>query len=133
MEKNTDFSLFLQVFFNKLGWQNGKKNDRMDIFVAEILDCTKSQASFEDSFAEADLSELLWLDLGSRFVLALPIPYVQTAILNLLNPYMIHCMHGLRFYCILSDCYQHGTELLNKLDSALRAHTLHSNDLTYCT
>ena len=37
--------------------------------------------------SEADLSELIWLDLASRFILALLIPYVQTAILNLLNPY----------------------------------------------
>ena len=37
--------------------------------------------------SEADLSELLWLDFASRFTLALPIPYVQAAILNLLNPY----------------------------------------------
>ena len=35
--------------------------------------------------SEADLHELLWLDLASHFVLALPIPYVQAAILNLLN------------------------------------------------
>ena len=41
--------------------------------------------------SEADLSELLWLDLASRFVLALPIPYVQAAILNLLNPYIWSC------------------------------------------
>ena len=61
----------------------------MEIFVAEFLDCTKGQANFKGSFvSEADLSELLWLDLASRFALALPIPYVQAAILNLLNPYI---------------------------------------------
>ena len=37
--------------------------------------------------SEADLSELLWLYHASRFTHVLPIPYVQTAILNLLNPY----------------------------------------------
>ena len=40
---------------------------------------------------EADLSELLWLDCASRFVLALPTPYVQATVLNLLNPYIQSC------------------------------------------
>ena len=45
--------------------------------------------------SEADLSELLWLDLASHFALALPIPYVQAAILNLLNTYIRSCYHTL--------------------------------------
>ena len=42
--------------------------------------------------SEADLSELLWLDLASQFARALLYPiYVQAAILNLLNPYIRSC------------------------------------------
>ena len=41
----------------------------------------------------ADLSESLWLDRASRFVLVLPIPYVQATILNMLNPYIRSCYH----------------------------------------
>ena len=37
-------------------------------------------------YTSEDLSELLWLDGASCFVLVLPIPYVQAAILNQLNP-----------------------------------------------
>ena len=37
--------------------------------------------------SEADLPESIWLYRASRFALALPIPYIQAAILNLLNPY----------------------------------------------
>ena len=40
--------------------------------------------------SEADLFELLWLDLALHFALAVPIPYVQAAILNLLNPYNLY-------------------------------------------
>ena len=62
----------------------------MEIFVAEFLDCTKGYANFEGSCeytSEVDLLELLWLDRASCFARALPIPYVQAAILNLLNHY----------------------------------------------
>ena len=71
----------------------------MDIFVAEFLNCTKYQANFEgiasQYTSEADLSQLLWLDLASRFARALPILYVQAAILNLFNSYIRSCYRTL--------------------------------------
>ena len=49
--------------------------------------------------SEADLFDLLRLNLASRFRLTLPIPYVQAAILlNLLNPY-IRSYYRTPWYC----------------------------------
>ena len=61
-----------------------ERKDKMEIFCSGISRLHKRLASQYTS--EADLSGLLWLDLASRFAHT-PIPYVQAAILNLLNPY----------------------------------------------
>ena len=50
----------------------------------------------------------LWLDRASRFACVLPIPYVQAAILNLLNPYIRSC-YALRdiIHVVTCTCIQH--------------------------
>ena len=67
----------------------------MDIFVAEFSTAWKvrriSRVASQYT-SEVDLSELLWLDLASHFVLALPIRYVQAAVLNLSNPYYMELL-----------------------------------------
>ena len=40
MENYGNFSVFLQAFVNEL-WLTKKKKDKMEISVAEFLDCTK--------------------------------------------------------------------------------------------
>ena len=59
------------------------RNDKMNIF--EFLDYTKVRLTLKVALqyiSVADLSELLWPDLASRFARALPIPYIQVAILK---------------------------------------------------
>ena len=59
--------------------------------------------------SEADLLESLWLDLASSFERTLPIPYVQAAILNWLNPYIYGVATALRdklhinSHCLMED------------------------------
>ena len=72
-----------------------RKNDKMEILYRNFSTARKFRrtarvyiASQYTLSSEADLSELLWLDLALRFAHALPIPYIQAAILNLLNPYI---------------------------------------------
>ena len=62
-----------------------------------------SKYTSEADLSEADLSESLWLDRASRFTRVLPIPYVQNAILNLLNPYIWSC-YCTPWYIIVGNC-----------------------------
>ena len=91
MENCGDFPVFLQAFINNL-WLKEKK-DRMDIFVAELLNCTKDWMNFKDGSqytSEADLSESLWLDCGSCLC-AFPMPYIMYS--RHLNSYIWSCYH----------------------------------------
>ena len=58
--------------------QEKERKNKIDIFVAELLNCTKVH---RQTLKVALLSESLWLDYASRFMSALLyIPYVQAAI-----------------------------------------------------
>ena len=93
MRNYGDLSIFLRAFVDELSWlleRKKERKDKMEFSTARKVRRTSRVASQYTS--EADLFELLWLDLASQFARALLYPsYVQAAILNLLNPYIRSC------------------------------------------
>ena len=97
MENVVIFLYFRELLLTNYDWQRRKKN-KMDIFVAEILDCMKGLADFEGSFCNTQVKLIClkhWLDRVSHFAHTLPITYVQVAILNLLNSYNYTALHDI--------------------------------------
>ena len=77
-----------------------KKEDKMNIFVAELLDCMKVRPTSRVASqytTKADLSELLWLDCFTHVLLYL-IATLYTGRHYLLNPYnytyVVFVMHS---------------------------------------
>ena len=97
MENFGVFLVFLRAFVDELWLTKKKKEEGQNgDFCSKISQLHERLGKLRGYVAaqytsEADLLESLWLDCASHFARALPIPYVQAAILNLLNPYIRSC------------------------------------------
>ena len=94
---------FCGLWLMSYGWRKRKKERKKggqnDIFVVESLDCMKGLANFEGSFAIHKWSWFVWIALAGPFMHT-PIPSVQAAILNLLNPYYMELLsHSMIHTC----------------------------------